>query len=153
VIQYNCARGGQTVEVALETAVRMGADMVLLQEPRMPKEKDSTTHHDSFRWIRGEEGLPAKCWVAISRTTQCRVMERRDLTRECANYVQTLEVHAPGAPPTVIINVYDQTRISDGVWPVNRANWDVIMAYGRLIIAGDMNAHSRLWNARASNTV
>jgi len=58
---HNCARGGQVLEAVLETAVRMEADVVLIQEPRELKEKDSTYSHPSFTFIRGEEDVPAKC--------------------------------------------------------------------------------------------
>ena len=87
MVQHNCAKGGQTVEAALDTAVRVGADLVLLQEPREAGKKDSTRSHDSFRWIKGEEGLAPKCWVAASKTSQWRVTEIKDLTRRCDNYV------------------------------------------------------------------
>jgi len=39
----------------------MEADVVLIQEPRELKEKDSTYSHPSFTFIRGEEDVPAKC--------------------------------------------------------------------------------------------
>jgi len=52
-LQHNCARGGQVLEAVLETVVRMEADLVLIQEPREIKEKDSTRSHSSFRFIRG----------------------------------------------------------------------------------------------------
>ena len=41
-LQHNCARGRQVVEAVLETAVRRGVDLVLIQEPRGEREKDST---------------------------------------------------------------------------------------------------------------
>jgi len=31
---HNCTRGGQVLEAVLETAVRRGADVVLIQEPK-----------------------------------------------------------------------------------------------------------------------
>jgi len=33
-LQHNCTRGGQVLEAVLETAVRRGADVVLIQEPK-----------------------------------------------------------------------------------------------------------------------
>jgi len=60
-LQHNCTRGGQVLEAVLETAVRRGADVVLIQEPNWAKEKDSTRSHPSFNFIRGEEAVPAKC--------------------------------------------------------------------------------------------
>ena len=54
------------------------------------KEKDSTLSHPSFRFIRGEEGVPAKCWIAVNRASKCRVTELKEMTRECGNYVQVV---------------------------------------------------------------
>jgi len=62
-LPHNCARGGQVLEAALESAVRRDVDLVLIQEPRGEKEKDSTRSHPSFTFIRGEEGVAAKCWL------------------------------------------------------------------------------------------
>jgi len=92
----------------LETAVRTKADLVLIQELREEGEKDSTRSHPSFWFIRGEEAVPAKCWVAVNRASRCQVTEVKDLTRGCANYAQALEVKPPGGPSIVILNVYDR---------------------------------------------
>jgi len=154
VIQHNCAKGGQMVEAALDTAVHLGADLVLFQEPREAGKKDSTRSHDSFRWIKGEEGLAPKCWVAVSKTSKWQVTEVKDLARRCDNYVQVLEVTRPGQRRMIVVNVYDQVRTSDRTRPAQNALWEVIMhRETRTIVAGDMNAHSRMWNARVSNTV
>jgi len=79
-LQHNYARGGQVLEAVLETAVRRKADLVLIQEPREEKEKDSTRSHPSFQFIRGKEGVPAKCSVAVNRVSRCLVAELKDLT-------------------------------------------------------------------------
>jgi endonuclease/exonuclease/phosphatase (EEP) superfamily protein YafD len=110
VLQHNCARGGQVVEAVLETAVRIKADLVLIQEPREEGEKDSTRTHPSFTFIKGAEQEPAKCWIAVNRMSRCRVTELKDMTRDCGNYVQVVEVTPPGRPTIVIANVYDQWR-------------------------------------------
>ena len=110
MLQHNCARGGQVVEAVLETAVRMEADLVLIQEPKGEKEKDGTRTHPSFTFIRGAEEDPAKCWIAVNRMSRCRVTELKDMTRNCGNYVQVIEVTPPGRPTIVIANVYDQWR-------------------------------------------
>jgi hypothetical protein len=69
VLQRNCARGGQVVEAVLEMAVRMEAHLVLIQEPRGEKEKDSTRTHPSFTFIKGAENDAAKCWIAVNRVS------------------------------------------------------------------------------------
>jgi len=147
-LQHNCARGGQVLEAVLESAVRMGADLVLIQEPRGEREKDSTRSHPSFTFIRGAEGEPAFCWIAVNRASRCRVTELKDMTRNCKNHVQVIEVTPPGRPAITIANVYDQWR--EGGRPAQRADWGAIAKSARVIIAGDMNAHSTVWNGRAT---
>jgi len=83
----------------LETAVQKGADLVLIQEPCGETEKDSTRLYPSFRLIRGKEGEAAKCWVAINQESQYQVTELKDLTRDCANYTEALEVKPPSGGP------------------------------------------------------
>jgi hypothetical protein len=120
----------------------MEADIVLIQEPRGEKQKDSTRTHPSFTFIKGAEKDPAKCWIAVNRASRCRVTELKEMTRGCGNYVQVIEVMAAGRPTIMIANVYNQWR--DGGRPVQRANWGAIAKSARVIIAGDMNAHSEM---------
>jgi hypothetical protein len=72
------------------------------------------------------------------------VTELKDLTRDCGNYVQVIEVTPPGRPTIVVANVYDQWR--GGIRPAQRANWDAITQSARVIVEGDINAHSTVWN-------
>jgi len=65
-LQHNCARGGQVMEAVLESAVKRGVDLVLIQEPRAEKERDSTRSHSSFTFIKGDEGVAGKCWIAVN---------------------------------------------------------------------------------------
>ena len=88
------------MEAVLETAVKRGADLVLIQEPRGEKKKDGTRSHPSFRFVKGEEGVGAKCWIAVNKASRARVTELKDLTRESGNYVQVVEVVLPGGKPS-----------------------------------------------------
>ena len=134
------------MEAALETAVRMEADLVLIQEPRGEKEKDGTRSHPSFNFIRGAEGEAPKCWIAVNRASRCRVTEIKEMTRECGNHVQVVEVALLGGETIVIANVYDRQRTDGGTSgrPAQKANWGEIAKQRRVIIAGDMNAHSQM---------
>jgi hypothetical protein len=91
----------------LKTAVRMESDIVLIQEPKNEKERDSTRTHPSFTFIKGAEQDPAKCWIVVNRASRCRVTELKDLTRDYGNYVQVIEVTPPRRPTIVIANVFD----------------------------------------------
>jgi len=150
VLQHNCARGGQVLEAVLDSAVRKNADLVLIQEPREIGEKDSTRSHPSFTFIRGADGVQAKCWIAVNRASRCQVTELRNLTTECTNHVQVVEVRMPGGEVVVIANVYDRHSGSERNRPAQRARWGEIARHRKVVIAGDMNAHSKMWNPRTT---
>ena len=65
VLQHNCAKGKQAVEVLLEMAIQKEVDIVMIQEPMMGR--CSTARYDSFRWIKEEVGKPARCWTAVNK--------------------------------------------------------------------------------------
>jgi len=73
-------------------------------------------------------------------------MELRELTSLCENHVQVVEVALPGGKAIIIANVYDQHDGSEANRPAQRAAWREIARHGRVIVAGDMNAHSKVWN-------
>jgi len=95
-LQHNCTRGGQVLETVLEMAVRRGADLVLIQEQRGEKEMDSTRSDSSSTLIKGEQDVAAKCWVAVNWASRYQVTEPKEMTWECGNYIQVVEVVPPG---------------------------------------------------------
>jgi len=149
-LQHNCARGGQVMEAVLESAVKRGVDLVLIQEPRDGREKDGTLSHPSFTFIRGDEGVSVKCWIAINRSSRAKVTELKNLTRGIGNYVQVVEVFPPSREAIIIANVYDQGEGSEAIRPAQGAAWTEIARHRRVIVAGDMNAHSKMWNPMAT---
>jgi len=135
------------MEVVLDLAVRRGVDLVLIQEPRGEKEKDGTRSHSNLTFIRGEDGVPLKCWIAVNRAPRCRVTELKELTRACENHILVVEVALPGVgEPIIIANVYDRHRGSAASRPAQWAAWGEITQPKCVIIARDMKAHSKLWN-------
>jgi len=50
----------------------------------------------------------------------------------------------------VLVNVYDQRPQGGQKWFAQQVDWEAIMAGGRVVIAGDMNAHSQKWNPKAT---
>jgi len=112
-LQHNCVWGEQVMEAVLESAVKREVDLVLIQEPWVEKERDSTRSHPSFTFIRGKEGLAVKCWIAVNKASRCRVMELKDLAGESGNHVQVVEVTLTGGDAIVIANIYDQHEGSE----------------------------------------
>jgi len=90
VLQHNCTKGKQAVEVLLEMAMQKEVDIVMIQEPTTGR--GSTARHDSFRWIKEEVGKPARCWTAVNKASGCRVTELREQTKESGNCIQVLQV-------------------------------------------------------------
>ena len=74
----------------------------------------------------------------------------KELARECANHVQVVEVVLPGGDTIIIANVYDQHDGSEASRLAQCAAWGEITKQRKVIIAGDMNAHSKTWNPRAT---
>ena len=129
----------------MESAVKRGVDLVLIQEPRGEKERDSTRSHPSFTFIKGDEGVVGKCWIAVNQASRCRVMELKTLTQECHNHVQVVEVVPAGGDTIIIANVYDRHEgRNEANRPAQRAAWGEIAKHWRVIVAGDMNAHSKM---------
>ena len=73
-----------------------------------------------------------------------------NLVRASGNHVQVVEVVPQGKDAIIIANVYDQGVGSEAVRPAQQAAWSKITRHRRVIIAGDMNAHSKRWNPRAT---
>ena len=131
-------------------AVRREVDLVLIQKLRSEKERDSTCSHPSFMFIRGDESVAAKCWIAVNWALRCQMTKLKDLAREYEKYVQVMEVVSTGAGATVIANVYDRHEGSKANRPSQRAAWGEMAKHRRVIIAGDMNAHSKMWDPQAT---
>lgn len=75
-------------------------------------------------------------------------MESGD-TREAEGDVQVLALGRRGHQGRVlrVVNTYSQRRSREGDYrPAERAEWDDILAEETTIVAGDFNAHSRMWN-------
>jgi len=149
-LQHNCAQGGQTMEAIMKSAVKREADLVLIQEPWGEKVKDSTRSHPSFTFIKGEESAVPKCWIAVNRTSGCWITELKNLAKGCRNYVQVIEVVPPGGDAIIIANVYDQEDRTKKSRPAQDAAWGEIVKLRSMIISRDMNAHSKMWNPKAT---
>ena len=78
-------------------------------------------------------------WIAISNEAKARI-DPIDIGGG-EGYVQAVDVTI-NKRRFRVVNVYSNRR------PAEEANWSRLLR-GNCIIAGDMNAHSRMWNTRA----
>ena len=76
-------------------------------------------------------------------------MEFKELTWGCQNFMQVVEVLPPDEEAIIIANVYDQGKGSEVPRPAKGVAWGEIARHRRVIIARDMNAHSKMWNPKS----
>lgn len=138
------------MEAVLETAVRRETDLVLTQEPSGGKEKNGMRSYPRFTFIKGEEVMAAECWIAINWALGCQVMELKELATKCGNHVQVVEVVPPGGEAIIIAKMYGHHVGSKANRPAQRTAGGKIAKQCRAIIAGDINAYSRMWNPRVT---
>jgi len=66
--------------------------------------------------------------------------------------VQALEVKRLSGATIIIVNVYDRGQQGgSGERLAQWVNWEAITRHSQVIIAGDMNAHSQMWNGRVTS--
>ena len=158
VIQHNCGRGYESTVMALETALGIGAGMIMLQEPFIGNRELCQSAFNLY-WPQGERS-EIRVMTAIRKdlTNKIMVEHRTDLVSH--PYFVLLEIREldqqskrPGRK-TRALNVYDN-RVGRGcTWDggiprVRRALEDIEWASvirGRFLMAGDINTHSPIWN-------
>ena len=147
ILQHNCAGVGQVVEAVCESGVKLGADLILIQEAK--RGRDGTVSHPGYRFI-GEETQRTRAVVRVGSA-----VEVEDVStvagHQAEGDVQVLDVTMADGEKIRIVNVYDQARSNkkkDYIRPCQLADWTAIKLVEKLIIAGDINAHSQRWNPR-----
>jgi len=108
----------------------------LIQEPR--EGKDGTVSHPGFRNIMKEK----KVWIAVR--AKCRI-DPVDVNGG-EGYVQAVDITV-NQQRIRVVNAYDQKMPRSNRKAAEEINWSRLLR-GTCMVAGDMNAHSRMWNAR-----
>ncbi len=158
VVQHNCGQGYESTVMALKTALSVEAGIVLVQEPFIGN-REICHSGFNFYWPPGER-KEIRVMTAVRKDLGDKIMvdHRTDLIHH--PYFMLLEIREldpqskkPGRKMRVV-NVYDN-RVGRGcTWDggirrTRRAlediDWEPIIR-GRVLIAGDINAHSPVWN-------
>ena len=158
VVQHNCGQGYESTVMALETALSIGAGIVMVQEPFIGS-REICHNGFNFYWPQGER-KEIRVMTAVRKDFVDKIVvdHRTDLLNH--PYFMLLEIREldpqskrPGRK-TRVVNVYDN-RVGrgctwdGGIHRTRRAlkdvNWEPIIR-GRVLVAGDVNAHSPVWN-------
>jgi ribonuclease HI len=157
IVQQNCQKGYEHTIAALESALEIGAGVVCIQEPFIGKK---VLIHSAFNlyWPSGCR-KDLRVMTAVRRDILNRVVveSRSDIVNHpyCLTLdIQELSTRNGSGRRTRVVNVYDNIVGRGRTWEgpterVRRAiedmNWGVLMR-GRVLVVGDMNAHSPRWN-------
>jgi len=78
--------------------------------------------------------------------------ERTDWNKSAGDDLIVVHTKRKGEKLIRIVNIYDQRATETGERPARRLNWQKIMRQGGggMVLAGDFNAHSQLWDPRCT---
>jgi hypothetical protein len=166
VIQHNCRKSYAITIAAFETGITLNADFVCLQEPYIGIYSFSHPGYE-IKWPEKGKNNEKRVLIAIKKDLLTKVIteSRSDLVNH--PYCMALDVwelHPKSKKKmrkTRLINCYDNrigpnTTYSGEIDSNRRAiedvNWDQLIQ-GRIILLGDFNAHSPLWNPLISTKI
>jgi len=106
--------------------------------------------HPAYNLIKGGEN--SKVWMAQAKTSRKQITSRTDLTEGAEDYIQILDISGGGLQGGSIrvVNVYERTPKRGEPRIAQQADWGAIMVALKVVVAGDMNAHSLMWNGRCA---
>lgn len=161
VIQHNCARAYPITIAALETGLQQGAEIICTQEPLVRSEYS----HPGYVLYWPEQGVRKdhRVMTAVRRdiANTYAIEARTDLINHPYFLVLDIWELAPGQARkrvrrTRIVNCYDNWLGRGRPWRGQEAHrwraledvdWTGVLR-GRVLLAGDFNAHSTIWNPR-----
>ena len=162
IVQHNCRRAYAITIAALESGLRVGAALVCLQEPYVDREFG----HGGYVIQWPEKGSRRDCRVAVAVRKDLLNAMSTDIRTDLVDHPYFLAIDvwelAPGPTKrrlrrTRLVNVYDNIVGMGRPWQGNEprrrraledVNWEPILQ-GRVLLIGDFNAHSTVWNPRS----
>jgi hypothetical protein len=106
ILQHNCAGVGQVVEAVCQSGVKLGADLILIQEAK--RGRDGTVSHPGYRFI-GEDTRRTRTAVRVGSAVEVEDISSIAGDRAEGD-VQVLDVTMADGGKIRIVNVYDQAR-------------------------------------------
>jgi hypothetical protein len=144
VVQHNCNGSYHWTMVALETGIRIKAQLVLLQEP--------TTkwgiRHPGYRLLWPQEGgNKPRTMVAIRVDGNIKVEYRSGLGKNAMANMMVLDITIDTGKKIRVVNLYDQLEKgrTSSLRTARQVRWQDIMTE-KTIVCGDFNSHSRRWD-------
>lgn len=160
VIQQNCGKGYECTTSVLEAGLGLNAGIVCIQEPFLGRKVLSHAGFSLF-WPSGtHERKDNRVLIAVKKDllNKTIVENRTDLVSHPYAIVLDIterEVRAKGQKRrTRIVNVYDNKLGRGQTWggsdprlrrAIQDISWEQILK-GRVLVLGNMNAHSPMWN-------
>ena len=160
VVQQNCGKGYECTISALETALSLGASIVCIQEPFVGRRSIS---HSGFNlyWPSGfDHRKDIRVLTAVRKDIANEIIfeSRSDLiSHPYCMALDVKELHQKTSKVlrrTRVVNMYDNVIGRGHTWQgptpvIRRAIQDICwnsVIRGRVLLVGDMNAHSPSWN-------
>ena len=147
VLVHNMARANLVLQSVMDTAVKRGADLVLLQEPSLGAFQPTfPDFHKLTVTPFPNVNQPSRVLAFVSKLRpSLTVTDRSDLVHDPD--VQLLEISTPSIPPIRLYNTYNhESHALPG-----RADTRILANQNlqqRAIIAGDFNARHPLWESK-----
>ena len=160
VVQKNCGKGYECTISALEAGLCLNASVVFIQEPFLG---NRSLVHISFNlyWPSGTDNRKdMRVWIAVKKDILNRVVfgNRTDLISHpyciCLDIQEVDPQSRKSLRKTRVVNLYDDKigkgQPWEGFCPTpRRAIQDICwrpVIQSRVLIVGEMNAHSFMWN-------
>ena len=167
LVQQNCGKGYECTISALEAGLGLNAAVVCIQEPFLGNRSIS---HSGFNlyWPSGTDNRKdMQVLTAVRKDILHRVIidNRTDLiSHPYCSVLDIKELHSVSRKvmrKTRVVNLYDNKVGKGQVWErpsprLRRAMQDISWSQvirGRLLIVGDINAYSPIWNPRCRQRV
>ncbi len=162
VIQQNCGKGYECTISALEAGLGLDAAIVCIQEPFLGNRYISHSGFNLYWPSETDSRKDMRVLTAVRKDIISRVIVENRTNLISHPYCMALDIKEPHPKSgkflrkTRIVNLYDNKVGRGQLWEgltnsirrvIQDIPWNLVIR-GRVLIVGDMNAHSPMWNPR-----